>query len=115
MGDENRSYRLKYTRCITLIIIVWFLFFDTPQALPEINEHKGKLQSVQELSTHLLYLEPIFDGKPVRDDLQMLGNHFQNLVMEVFTLLETQVNPWQRIDLLIYNSTPVGDYNVSVC
>ena len=62
-----------------------------PQALTEINEHKDKLQSVQELSSHLLFLEPIFDGKAVRDDLQTLANQFQNLVMEVFSILETQV------------------------
>lgn len=61
------------------------------QALTEINDHKGKLQSIQELSTHLLYLEPIFDGKPISDDLRTLSNHFQNLVMEVFSLLEAQV------------------------
>ena len=67
-------------------------FVNLLQALTEINEHKGKLQSIQELSTHLLYLEPIFDGKPVSDDLRTLSNHFQNLVMEVFSLLEAQVN-----------------------
>ena len=66
-------------------------FSNFLQALTEINDHKGKLQSIQELSTHLLYLEPIFDGRPVSDDLRTLSNHFQNLVMEVFSLLEAQV------------------------
>ena len=76
------------------------------QALTEINDHKEKLQSLQELSTHLLYLEPIFDGNPVRDDLQMLSNCFQNLVMEVFSLLEVQVmNALSDIQLRIYVST----------
>ena len=58
------------------------------------------MQSVQELSTHLLYLEPIFDGKPVRDDLQTLSNHFQNLVTEIFTLLETQVYKYCHFSVL---------------
>jgi hypothetical protein len=79
-------------------IIFYFLSIFT-QALTEINDHKGKLQSIQELSAHLLYLEPIFDGRPVSDDLRTLSNHFQNLVMEVFSLLEAQVKIVRHFEL----------------
>ena len=82
-NNKNTPMRSEY-----LYILQFSNFL---QALTEINDHKGKLQSIQELSTHLLYLEPIFDGRPVSDDLRTLSNHFQNLVMEVFSLLEAQV------------------------
>ena len=86
LWDKKKSPIYNYANIIILTYFVNFL-----QSLTEINDHKGKLQSIQELSTHLLYLEPIFDGKPISDDLRTLSNHFQNLVMEVFSLLEAQV------------------------
>lgn len=36
------------------------------QALTAVNEHKEQLSSIEELSGHLLSLEPVFDGEPVR-------------------------------------------------
>lgn len=55
------------------------------------TEHKGQLQSICELSNHLLYLEPIFNGIAVRDELTLIKAKFQKLVLELFAQLESQV------------------------
>lgn len=55
------------------------------------TEHKTRLQSLCELSTHLLYLEPIFSGLTIRDELTQLKAKFQKLVLELFSQLELQV------------------------
>ena len=52
-----------------------------------VNEQKLRLSSIEQLSTHLLYLEPIFDGDPVRKELHVLSEVYQSLVLEIFALL----------------------------
>ena len=41
------------------------------QILVDIKNHKPQLDSVERLSTQLLYLEPTFDGSMVHSDLQV--------------------------------------------
>ena len=60
------------------------------QALTAVNVHKPQLSSIEQLSTQLLYLEPIFSGDPVRDEMQTLSKDYQSLVLEIFDLLEGQ-------------------------
>ena len=59
------------------------------------TEQKGRLQSICELSNHLLYLEPIFSGSSVRDELTQVKANFQKLVLDLFSLLESQVR-WRE-------------------
>ena len=56
------------------------------------TEQKVQFQSICELSNHLLYLEPIFNGNSVRDDLLLFKKKFQRVVVELFTQLEIQVS-----------------------
>ena len=56
------------------------------------TELKAQLQSICELSNHLLYLEPIFSGTGVREELTRIKANFQKLVLELFSLLESQVS-----------------------
>ena len=58
------------------------------------TERKSQLQSICELSNHLLYLEPIFSGTSVREDLTQIKANFQKLVLELFSQLESQVMQW---------------------
>lgn len=55
------------------------------------TEQKAQLQSICELSNHLLYLEPIFSGAGVREELTRIKANFQKLVLELFSQLECQV------------------------
>ncbi len=52
---------------------------------------KTRLQSICELSTHLLYLEPIFNGISIREELVKLRGDFQEIVLDLFSQLELQV------------------------
>lgn len=56
------------------------------------SEEKPQLKCIHELSVHLLYLEPIFDGGHVREDLKGLTEKFQQLTLNIFGLLEEQVS-----------------------
>ena len=53
-----------------------------------------RLSSIEQLSTHLLYLEPIFDGDPVREELHVLSEVYQSLVLEIFALLGVLCVMW---------------------
>ena len=55
------------------------------------TEQKAQLQSICELSTHLLYLEPIFSGVAIREELSELKTKFHKLVVDLFSQLEEQV------------------------
>jgi len=57
------------------------------EALTAVNDQKIQLSSIEQLSTHLLYLEPIFDGDAVRQELQVLSESYQSLILEIFALL----------------------------
>ena len=55
------------------------------------TEQKTQLQSICELSNHLLYLEPIFSGVAIREELTRFKAQFQKLVLDLFSQLEMQV------------------------
>ena len=63
----------------------------TIQELTTVSEEKPQLKCIHELSVHLLYLEPIFDGSQVQEDLKGLTEKFQQLTLKIFGLLEEQV------------------------
>ncbi len=67
-----------------------------PQELTTVSEEKPQLKCIHELSVHLLYLEPIFDGNQVREDLKGLTVKFQQLTLKIFSLLEEQVQVHAR-------------------
>ena len=56
------------------------------------TEQKSQLQSICELSNHLLYLEPIFSGVAIREELTRFKAQFQKLVLDLFSQLEMQVS-----------------------
>lgn len=56
------------------------------------SEEKPQLKCIHEHSIRLLYLEPIFDGSHVREDLKGLTEKFQQLTLKIFSLLEEQVS-----------------------
>ncbi len=62
------------------------------QELTTVSEEKPQLKCIHEHSIHLLYLEPIFDGSHVREDLKGLTEKFQQLTLKIFSLLEEQVS-----------------------
>ena len=61
------------------------------QSLTAVSKYKTQLASIEQLSALLLCLEPIFDGDPIRQEIQDLNNDFQNLVLVLFGQLEVQV------------------------
>jgi hypothetical protein len=68
-----------------------------------LTERKSQLQSICELSNHLLYLEPIFSGTVVREELVRIKANFQKLVLKLFSQLESQVqwSPLKQEQLLL--------------
>ena len=61
-----------------------------PQGLTAVNDRKNQLSSIEQLSTHLLYLEPIFDCDPIRQEMASLNETYQATILDIFSLLEGQ-------------------------
>ena len=49
------------------------------QTLADVNGQRTKLSAVETLASHLLYLEPIFDGDSVREDMHHLSTEYQGV------------------------------------
>ena len=82
------SYGLEviHTLFVLLSLCPWL-----HQAFTNMTEQKAELQSICELSNHLLYLEPIFSGVAIREELTRFKAEFQKLVLDLFSQLELQV------------------------
>ena len=73
------------------------------QAFSDMTEQKSQFQSICEISNHLLYLEPIFNGNSIRDDVVVLKKKFQGVVQDLFAQLEIQVSGWKDENFFNFN------------
>ncbi len=80
--SSSDSFHVKY------VFVSGFVM----QAFTNMTEQKTQLQSICELSNHLLYLEPIFSGVAIREELTRFKAQFQKLVLDLFSQLELQVS-----------------------